>query len=183
MPTPENKKKIFPGESWMLGDTFNASIGQGIDLATPIQLAMLMSCVAADGVYHPPYLVESLLNNDGSVYQMAEHAPARNIGISMHTLRLIQNALEGVAEEGGTASYFASLPKQIAAKTGTAENPHGRDHGLFVAYGPAENPELVVACIVEQGGFGTSAAGPIVYKVFEEWFRQEGFITGNPAAK
>lgn len=183
LPTPENKKKIFPGESWMLGDTFNASIGQGIDLATPIQLAMLMSCVAADGVYHPPYLVESLLNNDGSVYQMAEHAPARNIGISIHTLRLIQNALEGVAEEGGTASYFASLPKQIAAKTGTAENPHGRDHGLFVAYGPAENPELVVACIVEQGGFGTLAAGPIVYKVFEEWFRQEGFITDNPAAK
>ena len=110
-------------------------------------------------------------------------APARNIGISMHTLRLIQNALEGVAEEGGTASYFASLPKQIAAKTGTAENPHGRDHGLFVAYGPAVNPELVVACIVEQGGFGTSAAGPIVYKVFEEWFRQEGFITDTPAAK
>ena len=183
LPTPENKKKIFPGESWMLGDTFNASIGQGIDLATPIQLAMLMSCVAADGVYHPPYLVESLLNNDGSVYQMAEHAPARNIGISMHTLRLIQNALEGVAEEGGTASYFASLPKQIAAKTGTAENPLGREHGLFGAYGPAENPELVVACIVEQGGFGTSAAGPIVYKVFEEWFRQEGFITDTPAAK
>ena len=70
----------------------------------------------------------------------------------------------GVAEEGGTASYFASLPKQIAAKTGTAENPHGRDHGLFVAYGPAESPELVVACIVEQGGFGTSAAGLLYIK-------------------
>ena len=100
----------------------------------------------------------------------------------MHTLRLIQKALEGVAEEGGTASYFASLPQQIAAKTGTAENPHGRDHGLFVAYGPSDNPEIVVACIVEQGGFGTSAAGPIVYKVFEEWFRQKGFVnTAQPA--
>lgn len=183
LPTPENKKKIFPGESWMLGDTFNAAIGQGIDLATPIQIAMLISCVAADGVYHPPYLVESLLNNDGSVYQMAEHAPARNIGISMRTLRLIQKGMLGAASEGGTASYFASLPKPIAAKTGTAENPHGRDHGLLVAYGPADDPELVVACIVEQGGFGTSAAGPIVYKVFEEWFRQEGFITNNPAVK
>lgn len=116
MPTPENKKKIFPGESWMLGDTFNASIGQGIDLATPIQLAMLMSCVAADGVYHPPYLVESLLNNDGSVYQMAEHAPARNIGISMHTLKLIQNALEGVAEEGGTASYLPACQSKLQLK-------------------------------------------------------------------
>ena len=172
LPTPENKKKAFPGETWMLGDTFNAAIGQGINLATPLQLAMVMSCVAADGVYHPPYLVENLLNNDGSVYQKVEHKPARDIGVSINTLRLIQKALEGVAEEGGTAAYFANLPRQIAAKTGTAENPHGQDHGLFVAYGPVEDPEIVIACIVEQGSFGTLAAGPIVYKVFEEWFRQ-----------
>ena len=183
LPTPENKKKAFPGETWMLGDTFNAAIGQGINLATPLQLAMVMSCVAADGVYHPPYLVENLLNNDGSIYQKVEHKPARDIGVSINTLRLIQNALEGVAEEGGTAAYFADLPRQIAAKTGTAENPHGQDHGWFVAYGPVEDPEIVIACIVEQGSFGTLAAGPIVYKVFEEWFRQEGFNNSAPAAK
>lgn len=183
LPTPENKKKAFPGETWMLGDTFNAAIGQGINLATPLQLAMVMSCVAADGVYHPPYLVENLLNNDGSIYQKVEHKPARDIGVSINTLRLIQKALEGVAEEGGTAAYFANLPRQIAAKTGTAENPHGQDHGLFVAYGPVEDPEIVIACIVEQGSFGTLAAGPIVYKVFEEWFRQEGFNSSAPAVK
>ena len=183
LPTPENKKKAFPGETWMLGDTFNAAIGQGINLATPLQLAMVMSCVAADGVYHPPYLVENLLNNDGSIYQKVEHKPARDIGVSINTLRLIQNALEGVAEEGGTAAYFADLPRQIAAKTGTAENPHGQDHGWFVAYGPVEDPEIVIACIVEQGSFGTLAAGPIVYKVFEEWFRQEGFNSSAPAVK
>lgn len=183
LPTPENKKKAFPGETWMLGDTFNAAIGQGINLATPLQLAMVMSCVAADGVYHPPYLVENLLNNDGSIYQKVEHKPARDIGVSINTLRLIQKALEGVAEEGGTAAYFADLARQIAAKTGTAENPHGQDHGLFVAYGPVEDPEIVIACIVEQGSFGTLAAGPIVYKVFEEWFRQEGFNNSAPAVK
>lgn len=183
LPTPENKKKAFPGETWMLGDTFNAAIGQGINLATPLQLAMVMSCVAADGVYHPPYLVENLLNNDGSIYQKVEHKPARDIGVSINTLRLIQKALEGVAEEGGTAAYFANLPRQIAAKTGTAENPHGQDHGLFVAYGPVEDPEIVIACIVEQGSFGTLAAGPIVYKVFEEWFRQKGFNSSAPAVK
>lgn len=60
----------------------------------------------------------------------------------------------GVAQPGGTASYFANLPKPMAAKTGTAENPHGRDHGLFVAYGPTDAPELVVAAVVEQGSFG-----------------------------
>lgn len=97
-------------------------------------------------------------------------------GYHKKTLELIKQGLMGVAQPGGTASYFANLPKPMAAKTGTAENPHGRDHGLFVAYGPADAPELVVAAVVEQGSFGSTSAGPIVYKVFEEWFREEGLI-------
>ena len=176
LPIPANKEKLFPGESWMLGDTFNASIGQGIDLATPIQLAMLISCVATDGIYRFPYLVDSFLNIDGTMYEQLEHNKQRNIGISQATLELIRNGLRGAASKGGTAAYFDALPKEVAAKTGTAENPHGRDHGLFVAYGPVDNPTLVVACIVEQGGFGAVSAGPIVYNVFEEWFREEGFL-------
>ena len=106
--------------------------------------------------------------------------PARNEGkhidISQRTLDYMQRGMSATTQEGGTASYFQSLPKKVAGKTGTAENSHGRDHGLFVAYGPVENPELVVVAIVEQGGFGTSAAGPIVYKVFEEYFREEGLL-------
>lgn len=97
-------------------------------------------------------------------------------GVSQKTLELIKQGLMGVAQPSGTASYFANLPKPMAAKTGTAENPHGRDHGLFVAYGPTDAPELVVAAVVEQGSFGSTSAGPIVYKVFEEWFREEGLI-------
>jgi penicillin-binding protein 2 len=72
------------------------------------------------------------------------------------------------------------LPRKVAGKTGTAENPHGRDHGLFVAYGPVENPELVVVAIVEQGGYGSSSAGPIVYKTFEEFYREKGWMPPEP---
>ncbi len=176
LPTPENKRKIFTGEDWTLGDTFNASIGQGIDLATPLQMAVMMSCIAGGGVYHQPYLVDKLLNNDGSVYEVRQHQDPYSLGVSQKTLDLIKQGLMGVAQPGGTASYFANLPRPMAAKTGTAENPHGRDHGLFVAYGPADAPELVVAAVVEQGSFGSISAGPIVYKVFEEWFREEGLI-------
>lgn len=176
LPTPENKRKIFTGEDWTLGDTFNASIGQGIDLATPLQMAVMMSCIAGGGVYHQPYLVDKLLNNDGSVYEVRQHQDPYSLGVSQKTLDLIKQGLMGVAQPGGTASYFANLPRPMAAKTGTAENPHGRDHGLFVAYGPADAPELVVAAVVEQGSFGYISAGPIVYKVFEEWFREEGLI-------
>lgn len=170
LPTPENKRKIFAGEDWTLGDTFNAGIGQGIDLSTPLQMAVMMSCIAGNGVYHQPYLVDQILNNDGSLFEKKENHQSYSLGVSQKTLEVVQRGLRGVAQPGGTASYFANLPKPMAAKTGTAENPHGRDHGVFVAYGPADSPELVIAAIVEQGSYGGLSAGPIVYKVFEAFF-------------
>ena len=73
-------------------------------------------------------------------------------------IRLVQNSLNDVTNYGTAASFFGSgFPVKIAGKTGTAENPQGRDHGWFVAYGPFENPNVVVAVIVEQGGFGALA--------------------------
>lgn len=163
-------------EDWRLGDTFNAAIGQGFNLATPMQLAVMLSCVANGGIRYQPYLVDSILNADGSRYMTPERVAGKHIDISQRTLDYMQQGMSATTQEGGTASYFQSLPRKVAGKTGTAENSHGRDHGLFVAYGPVEDPELVVVAIVEQGGFGTSAAGPIVYKVFEEHFREEGLL-------
>lgn len=163
-------------EDWRLGDTFNAAIGQGFNLATPMQLAVMLSCVANGGIKYQPYLVDSILNADGSKFMTPARNEGKHIDISQRTLDYMQRGMSATTQEGGTASYFQSLPKKVAGKTGTAENSHGRDHGLFVAYGPVENPELVVVAIVEQGGFGTSAAGPIVYKVFEEYFREEGLL-------
>lgn len=163
-------------EDWRLGDTFNAAIGQGFNLATPMQLAVMLSCVANGGIKYQPYLVDSILNADGSKFMTPARNEGNHIDISQRTLDYMQRGMSATTQEGGTASYFQSLPKKVAGKTGTAENSHGRDHGLFVAYGPVENPELVVVAIVEQGGFGTSAAGPIVYKVFEEYFREEGLL-------
>ena len=96
--------------------------------------------------------------------------------MSQQTIDYIRMGMSATTQEGGTASYFAGLPKPIAGKTGTAENSHGRDHGLFVAYGPVVDPERVVVCIVEQGGFGSVAAGPIVYIAFEEFFQEKGYM-------
>lgn len=167
-------------EDWRLGDTFNAAIGQGFNLTTPLQLAVMLSSVANGGTRYQPYLVDSILNPDGSVFMQPEHAAGKHIDISQRTLDYMRMGMSATTQEGGTASYFADLPKRVAGKTGTVENSHGRDHGIFVAYGPVEDPELVVVAIVEQGGFGTSAAGPIVYKMFEEYFREEGLM---PAAE
>lgn len=169
------KRKIWD-EDWRLGDTFNAAIGQGFNLTTPIQLSVMLSIVANGGTKYQPYLVDSIINSDGSLFEKPKRAEGKHIDVSQQTIDYIRMGMSVTTQEGGTASYFAGLPKPIAGKTGTAENSHGRDHGLFVAYGPVDDPELVVVCIVEQGGFGSVAAGPIVYKAFEEFFQEKGYM-------
>lgn len=169
------KREIWD-EDWRLGDTFNAAIGQGFNLTTPIQLSVMLSIVANGGTKYQPYLVDSIINSDGSLFEKPKRAEGKHIDVSQQTIDYIRMGMSATTLEGGTASYFAGLPKPIAGKTGTAENSHGRDHGLFVAYGPVDDPELVVVCIVEQGGFGSVAAGPIVYKAFEEFFQEKGYM-------
>lgn len=169
------KREIWD-EDWRLGDTFNAAIGQGFNLTTPIQLSVMLSIVANGGTKYQPYLVDSIINSDGSLFEKPKRAEGKHIDVSQQTIDYIRMGMSATTQEGGTASYFAGLPKLIAGKTGTAENSHGRDHGLFVAYGPVDDPELVVVCIVEQGGFGSVAAGPIVYKAFEEFFQERGYM-------
>lgn len=169
------KREIWD-EDWRLGDTFNAAIGQGFNLTTPIQLSVMLSIVANGGTKYQPYLVDSITNSDGSLFEKPKRAEGKHIDVSQQTIDYIRMGMSATTQEGGTASYFAGLPKPIAGKTGTAENSHGRDHGLFVAYGPVDDPELAVVCIVEQGGFGYIAAGPIVYKAFEEFFQEKGYM-------
>lgn len=167
--TPEYKKKVFDDE-WYLGDTFNTAIGQGFTLATPIQVAEMLSAVATDGKRYKPHLVSKILNDDGSVAKTFEPEEEGRLPISESTLKLIQEGLEAVTESGGTASFLKSLPVPVAGKTGTAENPHGLEHGWFIAYAPTTKPQLVVVCIVEQGSFGTISAAPIVKSILEYVF-------------
>lgn len=175
-------KRDIWDEDWRLGDTFNAAIGQGFNLTTPMQLSVMLSIVANGGIKYQPYLVDSILNADGTLYQHPQREQGKHIDVSQQTIDYMRMGMSATTQEGGTASYFSRLPKPIAGKTGTAENSHGRDHGLFVAYGPVDAPELVVVCIVEQGGFGSTAAGPIVYKAFEEFFQERGYMPRPVAA-
>ena len=167
--SPAYKKKVFQ-EDWFLGDTFNASIGQGFTLATPIQIAQMMSAVALDGKRYKPHLVKRILNDDGSLSKTFKPEEVGNLPVAESTLDLVQEALKAVTKEGGTAASLNSLPVAVAGKTGTAENPHGKDHGWFIAYAPADAPQLVVVCLVEQGSYGAVSAVPIVKTILEYAF-------------
>jgi penicillin-binding protein 2 len=171
--TPEYKKKVF-GEEWYLGDTFNTAIGQGFTLATPMQVAEMLAAVATDGKRYKPHLVSKIINDDGSVAKRFEPQEEGRLPVSQATLDLIQEGLQAVTEEGGTAASLKSLPVDIAGKTGTAENPHGPDHGWFIAYAPAQTPRLVVVCVVEQGSYGSVSAVPIVKSILEYAFTTPG---------
>ena len=170
--SPAYKQKVFE-EEWFLGDTFNAAIGQGFTLATPIQIAQMLSAVATDGKRFKPHLVTKIINDDGSVVKNIDPESEGTLPVSKDNLDLVQEGLKAVTKEGGTASSLDSLPVSVAGKTGTAENPHGRDHGWFIAYAPAEKPKYVVVCIVEQGSFGSVSAAPIVKNILEYLFANE----------
>jgi penicillin-binding protein 2 len=149
----------------------DAAIGQGFQLVTPLQAAVVMGEVANGGHRYRPYVVSKVVSPDGKTVKEFGPEELGQVQISARNLSLIRDGLHDVALPGGTADYvFTNFPISLAGKTGTAENPHGDDHGWFVAYAPFDRPTLVVAVVVEQGGFGADAAAPIARKIMEAAF-------------
>lgn len=158
-------------EDWYISETLDAAIGQGFNLVTPLQAAMIMSQIAANGKRYEPYLVKRIMSAKGEVVKEYKPVLKGTLDVSMSDLLLVQEGLHDVAHYGTAASIFGgSFPIDIAAKTGTAENSQGKDHGWFVAYGPFDNPSVVVAVLVEQGGYGSQSAVPIGKKILETVF-------------
>ena len=174
------KEKNFEDGEWYLSETFDAAIGQGFNLVTPLQAAMVMGEIAANGKRYKPHLVNRIVAPDGSTVKEFQPELLGTLDVRPEVISLVQAGLHDVTKYGTAAGIFRGFPIEIAGKTGTAENSHGRDHGWFVAYGPFDNPNIVVAVIVEQGGFGSQSAVPIGRKVLEAWF---GLNKPEPAAK
>ena len=163
------KEKVFK-DDWYISETLDAAIGQGFNLVTPIQAAMVMSEIAANGQRFQPYLVQRIVGPDGKTVKSFSPVLLSKLDVDPSVIRLIQIGLRDVTKYGTAATVFANFPVDIAGKTGTAENPHGRDHGWFVAYGPFNDPNVVVAVVVEQGGYGSQSAAPIGKKILEAAF-------------
>lgn len=164
------KEKNFDDGEWYLSETFDAAIGQGFNLVTPLQAAMVMGEIAADGKRYKPHVVNRIIAPDGSVVKDFQPELLSQLDVPEEDIKLVQDGLHDVTKYGTAASSFRGFTVDIAGKTGTAENSQGRDHGWFVAYGPFDNPNIVVAVIVENGGYGSQSAVPIGCKILEAAF-------------
>ncbi|BEU88585.1 penicillin-binding protein 2 [Selenomonas sp. TAMA-11512] len=164
-------KKANYEDDWYISETFDAAIGQGFNLVTPLQAAMIMGQIASGGNRYKPHLVNRIRAADGHIIREFKPELLSKLDVRPEVIAVVRQGLEDVASYGTAAGQFGpNYPVKIASKTGTAENPHGRDHGWFVAYAPVENPTIVIAVVVEQGGFGSQSAVPIAKKILDAAF-------------
>ena len=194
LPSTEWKMKRFK-QKWYVGDTVSVGIGQGYNLATPLQLAVATATLANNGTQMRPQFVRQIENSKTNVITPRPPEIVSTLPIKPENLTIVRNALIDVTRPGGTAARAsAGTPYTIAGKTGTSQvisikqgekyvesrvAERHRDHALFIAYAPADDPKIAVAVLVENGGHGGSIAAPIARAVFDYYLL--GKVTARPA--
>jgi penicillin-binding protein 2 len=168
VPTSAYYDQKLGKNGWGEGVMLNNAIGQGELLATPLQMARMYAAIGGDGYLYRPNIILAREN----VYGVREVRQVRRsaepiCAPAVHAF--LQEAMRQVVS-GGTGTLAKVEGVEVAGKTGTAQNPHGGDHAWFVAYAPADRPEVAVALIVENAGHGGSVAAPIVSKLLTTYF-------------
>jgi len=175
-------KKAKYKKKWYQGETAITAIGQGYTQTTPIQLAIATAKLINRNNNLRPHLLKESNTSD---HMKSKVSDSKNINTDTDNLDLIKKGMSLVTKEGGTAAFISKNSSyNISAKTGTAQvfslkkdeiydesklPDRLKDHALFIAFAPSENPQLVIAIIVENGGHGGSTAGPIAKKVFDAY--------------
>ena len=169
-------------QRWYAGETISLGIGQGYNSFTMLQLAQATAVIANNGVKHKPRLVIGTQDPVTRAMRSLPLAPAEDLGYKPENVAIIRKALVGVTQTGTSAKVFAGAGYLSGGKTGTAQavgmsakskynsakmEEHQRDHALYVALAPADNPRIALAVIVENAGWGSGSAAPIARRVFD----------------
>lgn len=176
IPTSKTYKRIYPNGGWRSTTIVSNSIGQGEVLMTPIQLANMMATIANEGYYYTPHIIKKIEGQKIDKKFTTKHVTT----VDKKYFKPIINGLFDVYNQG-TAYYLKVEGIDICGKTGTAENfakidgkrVQLKDHSIFVAFAPKDNPKIAIAVMVENGGFGATIAGPIASLMIEKYLRQK----------
>ncbi len=185
LPSTEWKRTAYrkpEQQRWYAGETISLGIGQGYNSFTMLQLAQATSTLVNQGVKMRPHLVREVVDVETRESRRIAQEPVAQLQYKPEHLEVIRKALEGVNLEGTSATSFAGAPYTSGGKTGTAQvftvkqnekynaariDERMRDHALFMAYAPADQPKVALAMVVENAGFGAQNAAPIARRVFD----------------
>ena len=190
LPSTAWKRKAYrkpEQQRWYAGETISLGIGQGYNSFTMLQMADAMATLSSGGRRFRPHLVREVVDIAGGERRKVAAEPLPPVPIKPEHLAVIKNAMVGVNKEGTSAAAFRGAEYVAGGKTGTAQvvglkadekysaskiAEHLRDHALFIAYAPADDPQIALALVVENAGFGAQAAAPIARRVFDYWLTQ-----------
>ena len=167
IPDIEWFNRRYGRRGWGKGNACNLAIGQGEILLTPLKIACIFSGIVNGGLVPVPHLLLRVVDEEGkTVY---EYTPSfHRLPVKKENLEFLVHAMEGVVKEDKGTGILARIEGvRVGGKTGTAQNPHGEDHSLFVGFAPVEHPEIVVVAVLENAGHGGSHAAPLVKKIIE----------------
>jgi len=199
LPSPEWKQNRFKKkeqQKWYPGETISVGIGQGYNAYSTLHMAHALANIVNYGKVFRPHLVHTITNPTTGETRRVEAQPVRQIDLKPEHVEFIKNAMAGVVKEGTGARAFAGAAYASGGKTGTAQvfslksgqkyvsgqlKERLRDHSWYVAFAPVDQPKIVVAVMVENGGFGAQSAAPIARVVFD--YHLTGKAPGGPAAE
>ena len=172
LPDSTYLNRVLGEGKWGIGDQLNLGVGQGFMAVSPLQMALVASEIANGGYHLQPHIVQSIKKSDGSVLLTN---PKKNEieWVEDHDLQIVKNGMRRVVTDG-SGRYYADLDSiKVAGKTGTAQNPHGQDHGWFISFAPMDDPKIAIAVLVENGGYGSISAAPIASLLIEQYLTGE----------
>ncbi len=163
--------KYYGKTGWRAITIRSLSIGQGEVEETPLQMANIAATIANRGYYHPPHLLKAV-EGDTQPAEKFEKKIYPKVASDYY-----QTLIDGMAlvyqGDGGTARYYRIDSVECCGKTGTSQNPHGKNHAIFIAFAPKDNPKIAVACVVENSGYGATWAAPIATLIMEKYLKGE----------
>lgn len=162
----------FGDRYWGVGDLMSLGIGQGMVSASPLQMAVAAATIANGGYRVQPHVV-SAIKDRNEQFQYTNPVFEKIDWLDQNQIETVKKGMRGVVTTGG-GRYYANLPDiEVAGKTGTAQNPYGEDHGWFIAFAPLDNPQIAVAVLTENSGYGSISAAPIASLVIEKYLTGE----------
>ena len=167
IPSAEYYDKIYGKNRWRSLTLISLSIGQGEIAMTPLQMANVAATIANKGYYYTPHIVKEI---DDTVFDKS-FIKRHETTISKKYFDIVTEGMYEVVQGGpGATAWFVALKDiPICGKTGTAQNPHGADHSIFMAFAPRDNPKIAISVYVENAGFGATWAAPIASLMIEKY--------------